>query len=1155
VNEGTLLLTNTAGSATGTGNVTVYTGASMGGTGSTVSDVTVQTGAFLTPGISGVGELTIGDLVIDGAFVIDVNGTLAGQFDRLNVNGTVDLTSATLTANGTVTSPNGSIVIINNDGTGDAVLGEFSGYPDGSIVVINSRWFEIDYQGGDGNDVVLNSVNQPPVVNDQSFAVDENSSNGTVVGAIAATDVDGGLNGTLTYTLDNQSVPGAFAVDPVTGEITVANGALLNFEGTNTFTLNITVSDGGTPPLFDTAVITITLNDLNEAPVVNDNTVALNENVPNGTAVYSVGATDPDTTSPNNALVYAITGGNTGGAFAIDSSGNITVANNAAVNFETNPVFTLQVTVTDQNGTGLSDTAIITINLNDLNDQPVVNDQAFSVDENSPNATIVGTIVFSDEDTTAPNNTLTITLNSQSVPGAFAVDANGVITVANGTLLEFNDSPFTLNVTVTDGNGLFDTAVITITLNDVNEAPTANDATVNVNENLPNGTVVHTVVATDPDATSPNNSLQYSITAGNTGGAFAINATTGAITVANSSALNYETNPVFTLTVQVTDQNGLGLVDTATITINLNNLNEAPANLIIDPIAAINEGSSISLSGSFLDEDAGQTHEIDIDWGDGSPIQTINLGLAQTYSGILHNYADNGNYTVSVTVRETSGGTLSASTNTSVVVNNVAPTLSGVALNSPTINENGSVTLSGNIFDPGVNDNFVLTINWGDGTIETYPLPGGSVNFNGISHTYLDDNPTGTPSDGYTISVTLTDKDSGSDSDSVNLTVNNVAPLVDQLVLVSVGNQATLTGRITDPGTQDTFQLTIDWGDGSTPEVYNLNAAALGSQLFALTHTFTGSGTPTIILQTLDDDGGIAMNTPLGGVILPSGLNGDPNQVLPFDLTVIDAGGGDSVQLTLNLPVGTTLAGGPLGSPFTATPGNTQITMVVDSGNVSGMTVSFANGGNQAIGAQVTVVDALNIPVGLSNPVSIPVQITQAPVVPPTTPPGGETPGGGDGETPDGDGGGTPGEVPDRLQGLYNAFGHLGDTGVFFGLDVVDGGDSYQVTPFLAGVFSLQGEGDRLLAITVTDENSGLIIREQILVGPDQKFFLPLNGIDLSLLNGQINIQIEETLSTYDQLMSLVRHGKLDTRPLIDPLFQSGIAEGVMGQIVPTQAP
>ena len=94
-----------------------------------------------------------------------------------------------------------------------------------------------------------------------------------------------------------------------------------------------------------------------------------------------------------------------------------------------------------------------------------------------------------------------------------------------------------------------------------------------MNENAVNGTVVGTAVASDPDA---GDTLSYAITGGNTGGAFAINASTGQITVNNPSALNFETTPSFSLTVQVTDAGTPGLTDTATVTINLNNLNENP---------------------------------------------------------------------------------------------------------------------------------------------------------------------------------------------------------------------------------------------------------------------------------------------------------------------------------------------------------------------------------------------------------------------------------------------------------------------------------------------------------------------------------------------------------------------------------------------------
>jgi VCBS repeat-containing protein len=100
----------------------------------------------------------------------------------------------------------------------------------------------------------------------------------------------------------------------------------------------------------------------------------------------------------------------------------------------------------------------------------------------------------------------------------------------------------------------------------VNEAPVVNAATFGVTENSANGTVVGTIAATDPDA---GQTRTFSITAGNTNGAFAINASTGAITVANSGALDIGTTPQFQLTVQATDNGTPPLSGSNTITINL----------------------------------------------------------------------------------------------------------------------------------------------------------------------------------------------------------------------------------------------------------------------------------------------------------------------------------------------------------------------------------------------------------------------------------------------------------------------------------------------------------------------------------------------------------------------------------------------------------
>ena len=76
--------------------------------------------------------------------------------------------------------------------------------------------------------------------------------------------------------------------------------------------------------------------------------------------------------------------------------------------------------------------------------------------------------------------------------------------------------------------------------------PVANDAVFNVDENSAATSSVGTVTATNPD---PGETLTYTITAGNMFGAFSINGATGEITVNNAGALDFETTPVFNLTV------------------------------------------------------------------------------------------------------------------------------------------------------------------------------------------------------------------------------------------------------------------------------------------------------------------------------------------------------------------------------------------------------------------------------------------------------------------------------------------------------------------------------------------------------------------------------------------------------------------------------
>ena len=92
----------------------------------------------------------------------------------------------------------------------------------------------------------------------------------------------------------------------------------LDFEMTLSFTLDIEVTDNGSPNLSDTATITIDLNNVNEAPGASDDTFLLDENVAFGTSVRFVSASDPD----SDPLMYSITGGNSDGVLKEVSSGS-----------------------------------------------------------------------------------------------------------------------------------------------------------------------------------------------------------------------------------------------------------------------------------------------------------------------------------------------------------------------------------------------------------------------------------------------------------------------------------------------------------------------------------------------------------------------------------------------------------------------------------------------------------------------------------------------------------------------------------------------------------------------------------------------------------------------------------------------------------------
>jgi VCBS repeat-containing protein len=400
-----------------------------------------------------------------------------------------------------------------------------------------------------------------------TFDVLENSAVGSVVGSVVAEDSDGD---TLEYSLSD----GPFAIDTLTGEITV-NGEL-DYESTPNYSLTVTVTDGHGNA--DTATLLINVNDVNEAPEFAGDSFNLDvdENSALDSPVGSVAANDTDS---GDTLTYSLSAG----PFAIDgATGAITV--NAALDFETTPIYTLQVTVTDIGGQ--SDTATLTIQVNNVNEPPDFDtlwepdEDYFDVEENKPYGELVGQLVVIDPDN---GDTLTYSITAGNDDGAFAIDANGAITVADSTKLNFEaTTTYTLSVKVTDNGGLDDICRVVITVTDVNEAPigitlggagvpeTTPPVTLAEIVNAANPKLVGILAATDPDA-SDSHTFTFAPGEGDDdNGSFQIVGDE----LRSSAVFDFETKDTYSVRIQATDSGGL-TYETVVI-VNVTNVNEAP---------------------------------------------------------------------------------------------------------------------------------------------------------------------------------------------------------------------------------------------------------------------------------------------------------------------------------------------------------------------------------------------------------------------------------------------------------------------------------------------------------------------------------------------------------------------------------------------------
>ncbi|PSF35821.1 hypothetical protein C7H19_15470 [Aphanothece hegewaldii CCALA 016] len=335
----------------------------------------------------------------------------------------------------------------------------------------------------------------------------------------------------------------------------------------------------------------------NNAPVdilLNPNTIA--ENVSVNTIVGNLSTIDPNSGDQHTYAFVPGIGDNDNGAFTL--IGNQLQINNSP-NFETLNSYSIRVRSTDAGG--LSVEKNLTVSITNVNEAPtLITLSNNSVAENSAAWTIIGQLNTTDPDA-GENHTYTL-INDAG--GRFRVVNNQLMVALTG-LLDFETlNTYTITVRSTDAGGLSKNQQFTISLTNVNEAPT--ELTLNSNtiaENSPNNSVIGNLNTSDPDA---GDNHTYTLVAGdgdNHNAAFSI--------VGNQLQLNnspdYESQSSYKLRVQTTDAGGISL--SKAFTINVTNANEAPR-LTSTAILGASVGELYTYNITTTDPDAGDFRTI-----------------------------------------------------------------------------------------------------------------------------------------------------------------------------------------------------------------------------------------------------------------------------------------------------------------------------------------------------------------------------------------------------------------------------------------------------------------------------------------------------------------------------------------------------------------
>jgi len=477
------------------------------------------------------------------------------------------------------------------------------------------------------------------------------------------------------------------------------------------------------------------------------------------------------------------------------------------------------------------------ITCSESNQPPEANGDSAVTDEDTG---VTVDVLANDDD--VDGDSLTVESVAQGSHGTVGINPDDTVTYTPDSDYYGTDS---FTYTASDGKGGTDTATVTLTIDPVNDAPTADaGGPYEVDE----GSALALDASGSSDPETAVLSYQWDF------------AGLGTSTAQNPS-FTFSDNGSYPVTLTVTDEEGL--TDTVTTTVGV---------LDLSPTAAFTWDPEPQDEGSVVQSTDGSTSSPDsiVAWS----WDFAGLGTS-TNQNPTFVFTDDGSHTVILTVTDDDGSTDTVSH--PVTILDLSPT-AAFTWNPEPQDEGSPVSFTdGSTSSPDL----IVAWNW---------------DFAGLG-TSTDQNPTFTFTDNgpYNVSLTVTDDDGSVDTVSHPVTILNVAPVAnagnDQTA--NEGDTVSFSGSAADAGAGDTHTYGWDFGDGNDPTPDSDPNP---------THIFTDNGVYTVTLTVTDDDGAAATDTITVAVdnvppVADAGTDVNADEGTPVTLsgTATDAGAADTL--------------------------------------------------------------------------------------------------------------------------------------------------------------------------------------------------------------------------------------------------------------------